>query len=104
MSHYRKQVTRVDAAQQDIVDGLRAAGVIVEIIGQPVDLACRKPTWQPGVFLLMEVKTPLSKTGRTYSSSPAQAKRMKKQADFCAANGVPIVTSFNEALARIQQT
>jgi hypothetical protein len=85
----KRYAMRVDKSQQAIVDGLRAAGVHVDIIGRPVDLL----TYYRGRWLPMECKT--IKAGRITVQKEA---KMQKQATFCVTHNVPIVTNLQEAL------
>ena len=78
---------KVDAAQPKIVETLREAGVVVEIIGEPVDLL----TWYRGKFLPLEVKTP----GEPKHSS----ERCQRQDKFIADTGCPVVETPLQALA-----
>lgn len=84
---YARRMTRPDSNQSQIVDALRQAGVIVEVIGQPVDLL----TYFRGRWLAIEVK-PLKKT---------HSKPQKKQTDFIAATGCPVVKTVQEALTAV---
>jgi hypothetical protein len=82
---FNRRMTRPDSNQQAIVDALRAVGVIVEIIGQPVDLL----TFYQGRWLPLEVK-PLKKT---------HSKPQKRQTDFIKVTGCPVVKTVQEAYA-----
>lgn len=84
---YSRRMTRPDSNQEEIVDMLRKAGVIVEIIGQPVDLL----TFYQGRWLPLEVKPPV----KTHS------KPQKRQTDFIAATGCPVVKTALEALVAV---
>lgn len=87
---------KVDQTQKEIVEGLRAAGFRVEIIGRPVDLLVgekgteynhRKFYWT-----LMELKTP-TKAGKVRKRADQEA-----QQKFCEETGTCIVSSLDEAL------
>jgi hypothetical protein len=82
-------MTRPDANQGEIVQKLRDAGVIVEIIGQPVDLLC----YYAGRFIPLEVK----------STDPHNRNRkdQERQRNFLAATGCKVVTTALEALAAV---
>jgi hypothetical protein len=95
VSHYRRQVTRTDAAQPDIVKALRKAGYRVEIIGRPVDLAVMHPDYGPGMALLMEVKTPADKG----ATKPRKDKRQIEQEAFVAETGARRVWTEEMALS-----
>ena len=88
MRNGRATVRRVDETQKPIVDGLRAAGIKVVVIEEPVDLLARRPS--DGRLFLLEVD------GITKSR-----KRKQKQLDFIKAWNVPIVKNFDEAYAWI---
>lgn len=49
-----RRAARTDANQQAIVDRLRACGVWVKVVGQPMDLL----VWHKGKLSIMEVKMP----------------------------------------------
>lgn len=49
-----RRAARVDANQQEIVDGLRKLGISVEIIEEPLDCLI----WHRGEYALLEIKTP----------------------------------------------
>lgn len=74
---------RVDDTQREIVHGLRKAGVLVWIIGRPVDLLTfHRGNWKP-----MEIKT-------THKFRADQEEQNQLVAD-CA---IPRVTNLDEAL------
>ena len=91
-----RRAAKVDSTQADIVDGLRRAGVRVEIIGQPVDLLCRywSNRHRDFIWMPLEVKTPYGKRAPKARAD----KRQETQRRFLAETGVPVVTSFTEAL------
>jgi len=81
-----RYAARVDANQSQIVDGLRAVGVWVEIIGRPVDLL-----WvYHGTVGLMEIKLP----GKRLTEG------QRDLADALRWQGyeLPVVRSLDEAL------
>jgi hypothetical protein len=80
---------KVDRSQGEIVDALRDCGVLVAVIGEPVDLL----TWYRGKFLALEVKTP----GEPKHSK----KRCERQDAFIAATGCPVVKTVSEALTAV---
>lgn len=93
-----RRAAKVDTVQQEIVEGLRAAGYRVEIIGKPVDLAVfvqpfgsTSPAW-----LMVEVKTP-TKSGKRRRRADQEA-----QDAFIAETGTPVVMSLKEALAALE--
>jgi hypothetical protein len=87
MSRHAK---RADANQPEIVKALRKAGVTVEIIGRPVDLACRLPSYPPGMFKLLELK-----------SGKRKRKDQPEQDEFMAAHGVPRVETAEQAIEAV---
>lgn len=99
-----RRASRVDTVQQEIVDGLRAHGYRVEVIGRPVDLLVGQPliphAFGPGWsyrWTPMEIKTP-TKTG-------ARRVRRDQQAQdaFILETGCPVVTSLTSALRALQE-
>lgn len=95
-----KVITRIDASQAAIVEGLQKAGVRVEIIGKPVDLLCRYWSNRHRDFIWMpvEVKTPYGKKQPKARVDP----RQEAQRRFLAETGVPVVTSLDEALRALR--
>lgn len=96
--HKRRQVTRTDGPQAEIVKVLREAGCRVEIIGRPVDLLVQCPAiyvkgyirlWQP-----LEIKDVIGKR----APKPRLDKRQKAQAAFLEETATPIATTPAEAL------
>lgn len=83
---YARRMTRPDATQQEIVEGLRKAGVQVWIIGQPCDLL----TYYRGVWRPLECK-------------PLKGIRHDQQVQdsFLAATGVQRVRNASEAIAAV---
>jgi hypothetical protein len=80
---------KVDKSQGPIVDALRAAGVWVEIIGEPVDLLC----FYRGTFTPLECKTP----GEPKHSK----KRCERQDTFLRETGCFIVKTPEQALKAV---
>lgn len=95
-----RRAAKVDTTQAAIVDGLRAGGVRVEIIGKPVDLLCRYWSNRHRDFIWMpiEVKTPY---GKRKPKARVDA-RQEAQRRFLAETGVPVVTSLDEALRALK--
>lgn len=87
---------RVDTTHPQIVEDLRACGYLVEIIGKPVDIAVRHPTWPANTWAMMELKTPNKKDGYT------PRKNQQKQTEFCMAHGVPFVWETEAALSYLR--
>jgi hypothetical protein len=83
MSHNRK-MTRPDATQQNIVKQLRAAGVLVWIIGWPCDLL----TYYRSRWQTLECKPVKNRIRRDQAS----------QDEFLAQTRTPIVRTPDEAL------
>lgn len=90
-----RRAAKVDTTQRDIVDGLRAAGAQVFILGQPCDLLVRyysnryrEWTWQT-----LECKTPRGKK----SPKAVVDKRQLAQIEFLAATRTPVVLSLSDA-------
>jgi hypothetical protein len=83
---FTRRHSRPDSVQNDIVNALRAAGVLVCVIGRPVDLL----TFYRGKWLPLECKT----TKRPRKDQAAQTL-------FLAATGVPKVRTALEALEAV---
>lgn len=94
MSFTRRQVTRIDGPQAEIVQALRKVGCRVELVGRPVDLLVHHARWGDHWWRLLEVK---ETTGKR-APKPRLDKRQKAQAAFLAETGTPVVTSPIEAL------
>jgi hypothetical protein len=93
VSYKRPQIHRADTTIGAIVEELRNRGYIVVIIGRPVDLLIRHPSWPLNVWRLLEGKSP--------SGREQKLKLRKDQEDqqkFCAEHGVPYAISPLEAL------
>jgi hypothetical protein len=92
----RRYARKVDSTQAEIVSGLRAAGVHVEIIEEPCDLLCHYWSRQAGRFLWQPIECkPL--TGKR-SLKARIRKDQAAQTDFLTMYRVPVVTSAAEAL------
>jgi hypothetical protein len=89
-----RRIHRTDSSQTAIVKALRKAGVLVKVIGRPVDLACRLPSYPPGMFKLLECKT-------VEKGDYKPSKKQQEQAEFCASTGTPYVTTAEQALREI---
>ncbi len=76
-----------DKSEPAIFDALVAAGYDV-YRDLRTDLVLRKPYWEPGVFLLLEAKTPANKRNGARID-----KRQKAQIEFLKRTGVPRVTT-----------
>ena len=85
---------RSDQTQKSIVDGLRAAGYRVEIIGKPCDLAVGKFICNRGmmVWALLEVK---KKSGFRRKDQPHQNL-------FIDQTKTPVVATLEEALEALR--
>lgn len=82
-----------DAVEGDIITALERAGWHIWQLDTPCDLLLRKDHFPPGMFRMLEVKTPHGKAGKARQRNDQEA-----QANFIAATGTPIVTSPLEAL------
>ncbi len=96
----QRWATKIDSTQREIVEGLRAAGVKVWIIKQPVDLLCwvfsqRLGEW---VWRPLEVKTPYGKR----APKPRVRNDQKAQQTFVAETRTPVVSSLSEALTALE--
>ena len=102
-----RRAARKDEAQDEIVEGLRAAGYRVEIIGRPVDLLCGK-AWSYGNkdgsrtyverfrWELIEVKT-MTAAGKRRVRGDQEA-----QDAFIRETGTPVVMSLEQALKALE--
>jgi hypothetical protein len=87
---------RSDNSKAAIVKGLRKVpGITVEIIEEPCDIMVRKASWPGGLYQVQEIKT------RTQSGKMPKNARQTSQEAYCAANGIPKVTSLAESLAAL---
>jgi hypothetical protein len=78
------------------VKGLRKVpGITVEVIEEPCDIMVRKASWPGGLYQVQEIKT------RTKSGKIRTDPRQTAQDAYCAANGIPKVTSLAESLAAL---
>lgn len=92
-----RYANRIDLVQPEIVSALERAGFVVWVIGKPVDLACRRPSWPPGMFQLIECKTPY---GKRDPKARVDA-RQSAQIEFIEETRTPVVTSAEEALMAV---
>lgn len=92
----RRWAARTDLTQQAIVEALRKAGFVVEIIRKPTDILFRHPTWPANQWRLAEAKTISAGEKRLYTRA-----RMKKQTDFCDRHRVYRWTSPEQALREV---
>ncbi len=83
----RRYDARRDAAEKPIVEALEAAGCQVWR-----DLPCDLLVRVRGRWELLEAKTPQP------NGKMRNRKDQQEQAEFCAANGVPYVTTPEQAL------
>jgi hypothetical protein len=88
-----RYATKRDAAEPPIIDALEKAGFDVWPLDEPADLACRRPSWAPGIFQLLEVKT-----GRGKNLRIAKDKRQRGQQTFLEVTRTPVVRTPIEAL------
>ncbi len=88
---------KADSSQAEIVAALRKAGVVVEIIGRPVDLL----TYYRGRWLPLECK-PAPEIGKRGKPLAVRARTDQERQDaFIAATGVKRVRTALEALAAV---
>ena len=87
-----RYAARKDLVQSDIVDALRAAGVMVWILHTPCDAL----TYFRGRWLPLEFKTP-TKAGKRRARRDQEAQQA-----FIAETGCPVVTTPEEALKAIE--
>lgn len=98
-----RRASKVDLSQQAIVEGLRAHGFRVEIIGRPVDLLITRLDdlvgryAKPYNWALLELKTP------TKSGKVRKRKDQEKQDEFIRETGTPVVTTLEQALAALNE-
>ena len=86
---YARRKTRPDGTQSAIVAGLRKAGIIVYVIGQPCDLL----TYYPPM-----------KRWRTLEAKPIKKRNRNDQEEqelFLEITGTPIVRSAEEAIKAV---
>lgn len=94
----RRWAANADTTQMPIVEALRKAGYVVEIIRMPVDILFRHPTWPANVWKLADAKTIREGNKKVYID-----KRQKKQNEFIAAHSIPKWTSPEQALREIAE-
>lgn len=85
MSFNNRRMTRPDRNQQEIIDALRKAGVLVWVIGQPCDLL----TQYRGRWGVLEVKPEGTKRPR---------RDQERQTAFLTLTGCPVVKTVQAAL------
>jgi hypothetical protein len=95
---FLRYARRADTTQPTIVDDLRSCGYTVIVIGKPVDVLVRHPTWPTNTWKLLELKTKNRKDG--YKPRADQLE----QAKFCEAQGVPYIFDTEMALTYLQGT
>jgi hypothetical protein len=86
---YNRRITRPDGSQAEIVDGLRKAGIMVWVIGQPCDLLTYYPPMKR--WRTLECK-PIKKRNRNDQESQSQ---------FLAITGTPVVRTAEMAIAEV---
>jgi hypothetical protein len=88
-----RRAARVDANQQAIVDALRAAGVSVEVLGDPTDLLVgfRGQNW------LLEVKNPTTRYGQGRNDNAAGTTSKQEKWRDGWRGQVAVVWSVEEA-------
>lgn len=89
---------RPDNTQKSIVAELRKRHYTVEIIGQPVDLIVRHPTWRPNFWVMAECKT-ANRADGTYKPRKDQAD----QTNYCIAHIIPMWTTLEAALEYLEK-
>jgi hypothetical protein len=88
---YGRKMTRPDATQGAVVEGLRKAGISVWILGEPCDLLTYYPPlkrWRP-----IEVKPE--------DTHNRNRRDQETQKEFLATYAVPIVRTAQEALSAV---
>lgn len=91
---YNRHARRVDDSAKIIIEAVRKAGYEVSIIGRPVDVAVRHPTWPANWWRFCELKTPRG----VKNPKAAFDKRRKDQNDFVSAHHVPYFLEPEAAL------
>lgn len=98
MSRFRR-AAKIDSAQPEIVEGLRARGIDVWIVGYPVDLLlwfwCERHCDR--CFMLLEIKSP---TGKKAPKARFRQEQ-KEQNEFLERTNTPAVISLDGALFAI---
>jgi hypothetical protein len=89
----KRYATRRDNAERPIIEALEQVGFEVWPLDAPCDLICRRSSWAPGIFQMLEVKT-----GHGKKLTIARDKRQEAQRNFIASTGTPIVRTPLEAL------
>ena len=85
-----RRAKRIDANQPEIVQALRKAGVVVQIVSEPCDLLCG----HAGRFVTLEVKD-----GRKCPSKRRLTEAEQEYYDLCKSAGLPhyVVESVEQA-------
>lgn len=91
-----RRAKKRDTSEPAIIQAIEAVGFEVWILDRPCDLAVRKAVWPPGIFQLLEVKTPYGKKQKA-----RQDPRQEEQIEFLARTRTPVVTTPLEALRAI---
>ena len=92
----KRWAAKRDLAEGPIIDALERAGFEVWPLDEPCDLICRKPSWPPGQFQAIEVKT-----GRGKSLAIKPDKRQERQIAFLQGTRTPICRTPMEALRAV---
>lgn len=88
---------RRDKSEPAIVDALKKAGYEV-FRDLPVDLAIRRSYWEPGVFLMLEAKTPQKRGGMRNRREQAKQNAVLAQ---CGIKRVPTPAAALEAAREV---
>jgi hypothetical protein len=94
----RRRINKVDAAQEDIVDGLKLMGMLVWFIENPCDLLVYYYSRRRNEkrFQTIEVKT-ATRTGK-----PRKRYDQQTQNDFLAETHTPVVMTLDEAIKALE--
>jgi hypothetical protein len=95
MAGNRRYDAKRDLSEPDIIKALRRADYQV-YQSLEVDLLVRHPSWEPGMLLAIEVKTPDPITGKL----PVRSDRKAQQA-FIEETGCPVVGTPESALQAV---
>jgi len=88
-----RRAAKADTATQPLVEDLRKLGFTVVHLGQPIDIAIRQPSWPPGMFLFVEVKS-----GRKKNGEVKLDPRQERQKAFCRDHGVIYATQTEDVI------
>lgn len=91
-----RRAKKRDKSEPAIIQALEQANFEVWILDKPCDLAVRRDSWPPGIFQLLEVKTPYGKQQKARRDN-----RQEEQIAFLERTGTPVVTTPMEALRAI---